>query len=804
MLLVALLATADAAPALAQTSSPAPPEGLTMTAEPMLGGSYRAGSWMAVLVRLQNDGPQIVGELRLSSTATAPSFSVAVALPTGSRQEHVIYAQVALGRYRVELLDGPTTIHSVTVTIETRAAQGLRTYILAERPELLVGGLTDALTLAGRGAPTVVSLTPAALPERALAWSSMDLLVWQDADSQALQGHRLEALRTWLAMGGHLLIVGGSTGVTTLGGFPADLLPYRPQTLVDVPAADLSAFAELPVTAGATSALAGRLERGSVLANSGDAVIAARAPFGRGSVTILGFDPGIPWIAESAVGPAVWARTLPAGAGPAAPLARSGDSFIVNALGNMPAVRLPQLFHLFVLLVAYVVAIGPINYAILRRRDRRELAWLTIPLTIAAFAVLAYVFGTSLRGPSVVINELAIVRGSTGADRGAGRVYIGVFSPGRASYDIQIGGNALVSAPFYEGGFMDSPARTLDILQGDPSIVRRFGVAFGSLRSFVAETSVATPLLQTELQVVGEVLSGTVTNSTTEPLSGVAVVYGGAVQYIGDMAAGETRSVDLAARGAPRSLTARLVPSSGSTDPEALRSQAARRAIVDHLQGGWNRDPDDTSSQFSDVGPTILTFKSGGPLEVSVDGTAEVIGETLYLLQARASVSGPVSLTESLLQRSVVASDAVEIFEEFGSFHFDRGTLSVEYRPAALEGTFQPTGLTFRIGSSSVAPGTIGEELPPLPADDQPDPDAPLAVNPGPDELEANFPRLQLFDVTTGTWVEFAAIGQHQTYQVADPARWLDQTATLRVRFVVRGTLMEPFAFEPRIMGTVE
>ena len=45
------------------------------------------------------------------------------------------------------------------------------------------------------------------------------------------------------------------------------------------------------------------------------------------------------------------------------------------------------------LLGAYILLIGPINYLVLRRLDRREWAWVTMPVLIVVFAVGAYGFG---------------------------------------------------------------------------------------------------------------------------------------------------------------------------------------------------------------------------------------------------------------------------------------------------------------------------------------------------------------------------------------------------------------------------
>ena len=74
-------------------------EGLTMEAKALLAGHARIGSWMAVSVRLKNDGPPIVGELRLGDDQGTTRYGVAVDLPTQSDKTYVLHAQPpAFGR----------------------------------------------------------------------------------------------------------------------------------------------------------------------------------------------------------------------------------------------------------------------------------------------------------------------------------------------------------------------------------------------------------------------------------------------------------------------------------------------------------------------------------------------------------------------------------------------------------------------------------------------------------------------------------------------------------------------------------
>jgi hypothetical protein len=74
---------------------------------------------------------------------------------------------------------------------------------------------------------------------------------------------------------------------------------------------------------------------------------------------------------------------------------------------------------LLLLLFGYIALIGPVNYLILRRLDRREWAWVTMPILIVGFAVGAYAFGSALRGSSVILNEVGIVRGAPDGTEGS-------------------------------------------------------------------------------------------------------------------------------------------------------------------------------------------------------------------------------------------------------------------------------------------------------------------------------------------------------------------------------------------------
>jgi len=788
---------------------------ITITVLPMLGGSFSPGAWAAVRVRIENHGPAVTGELRISASLQGTTtYGLPVQLPSGARQEHVLYGQMGAlsNRFVISLVSNGGAIESITAPVNRLDEGALAVYVIAEHPEAIVSSIRGAVTTANRTPPAVVAIAPTDLPARVEAWASVDRLVWQDVNSATLDGGQLEALRTWVSSGGQLVILGGSTGVASMGGFPADLLPYQPTRVVDVPTTDLQGLVgALPAEATPLPAVAGTLERGSLLAGSGNDAIAARAPYGQGSVALLGVDPSVSWLAGSAAADVFWSRALPPGAIRADPGQSSGDDFIVNALGNLPSVQLPRLDQLFLLIVAYIIAIGPLNYFILRRRDRREWAWLTMPAVIIAFAVTAYVFGVLIKGTDVIVNELAIVRGSAGTDRGVAQVYVGVFSPARASFDVKVGGNALISAPV-QGNFFrgdgGGTAQALDVLFGDPATLRGYGVGFGVLRGFRAEAAASTPRMDADLRLVGGVLEGTVTNASAESLPHVSLVYGNGVDVIGAMGPGETRAVRLEALGGgfPGRLSDRLFgdrPDPG--DPEAAREFIARRAMVQHLSGGFNDEFGFESTQTLGSGPVILAFRSGGTLDIDVGTSAQRLGETLFVLPGHVTVTGPVTFAGGLVGHALVEADALDAFEEGPAFTMGRGTMTVDYWPLGVEGAFNATGLSIRLDQGETTPPTAGGvELLPIPAAEQPDSGLPLASDPHPQAGQSEVPDLQLFDRAAGTWIEFQTPSIGRSYRIAEPERFVDSSGGLRVRFVGRESDSYYFSLTVRLEGTVE
>ncbi len=785
---------------------------LNMNARVLLQGHARAGTWTAIEVDLQNDGPQIRGELQMNGGDQSNArYAMAVDLPTNSRKTYVLHAQPpAFGRnVTVDLVADGQKIESVTVAYLVHDATQLVVGVVAELQAPLISQIKLPASPTGVD-PAIIPLTVADLPSRVEGWSVIDRLIWQDIDSNSLSPEQLDALRRWIAAGGRLVIVGGSAGIGTLSAFPDDILPYRPTATLDADPAVLSSLlGPAPTGAADVAAMAGALARGRALATSGDRAIAAELGYGAGRVTILGFDPTTSWLNESKAVEGLWRSTLPARISNGTLFV--DDSQLIQAVYQLPALALPPTEGLLAIIGAYILIIGPINYLILKRLDRRELAWVTMPILVLAFAGAAFGYGSLLKGTDVVVNEVAIVHGAPDATEATAQVYFGIFSPNRATYRVDVSGGALLASPI-SGDPFGQGTTTLDIIQGsgtaEPSAVRNLSVGTGSIRIVRAQVPVTAPRMRANLRLVDGNLTGTFENASEEALENVAIVLGSSVVVLGNVPAHESRDVRLVIRENPfgASLADQIVGASFNTNsPEAVR-RSIRYQIVNQLtfdpMGMFN-------NTLSADQAVIMAFGRNQVLDIKLGSeTPRQNGNVLYYVPVPIGIQGHVAFSADLMRSTVIEADALFSKERF-FLQLGQGKATIAYQPIPFDGSFSATriglGLTSGGGLGALGGGKDIEPVAEIPvACTDSNNTLPEGCQPRRDDF---LPEVEIFDRTgDGAWLRLPRMSSDTPYNLLDPERYADPTTgQVLVRFVNDNPeLQAGFGFQLVLEGDVE
>jgi hypothetical protein len=531
--------------------------GLTMQAEAAYQGFVKYGEWLPIWVTLENSGPDLDGEVQVSITGGSGSsvYAVSVPMPSGARKRVPVYIIPNNFSYEVEAqyVVGGDAAGNAKATVWPRMNSFYFTGVISEERGAL--SLLSALILPSRVNRTfqLVDVALAELPDRTEALRSFDTLILNDVDTSNLSNEQKAALEGWVRMGGRLVLGGGPGAARTLSGLPEVLVPMAPGNLLeldDLP--ELAAYAQtLPIRApGPFLVTAGEARAGRTVVQQDGVILLQEAGVGVGVVDFIALDlAGYPFDAWTGT-TSFWEQLLTPGSAypdwlpPDVPARQMKADQMNYALSNLPALDLPSVRVLAFLLGFYVVLVGPVNYYVLRWRNRLHWAWLTIPVITLVFTGGTFTVGYAMKGSDVILNKLSLVElrpdGSAQTT-----TYFGLFSPAQQAYHLRVNGGYLLSpiSQTYDpwGGSNPNIAQSsLNFLQGDPAVVRGLSVGQWSMQSFQSEAVWSDfGVVFAEMRFGTGELSGTIRNGSRYTLRDAVLVMGTRFTRLGDIPAGQ-------------------------------------------------------------------------------------------------------------------------------------------------------------------------------------------------------------------------------------------------------------------------
>ena len=453
-------------------------------------GKIREASWFPIVVELYNDGPSFDAVIEIWSGGPGQIGDekyvreVPVELPTNTRKRIVVPMFASGGRFGSSQWNGRLTgggrkPEERTATTETVA---LESTIMGALPRNF-GGSPTFPELKQRGRtdldPKVARFTVDTFPDNPITLEGLNAIYLNSEKAPDLRAPQVTALLGWVRAGGHLIVA--TESVSDINGVPwlKQFLPMELTDARDVPI-DQEVLGYVRSTPGGTEELQTTPRRprriiqqsGNVYANIEEdstfrdarmsvatgtvkdglpplfAVdnlpLAVQAPRGRGKITLLTFsperEPFRSWKAKSYF----WAKIagIPGHfLNSMEPVGFSGGVSIDGVFGALIDSRqikkLPVTW-LLLLLVVYLVVIGPFDQWWLKKIGKQMLTWITFPTYVVLFSLLIYFIGYKLRAGETEWNELNIVdvlpRGEKVDLRG--RTYISIYSSRNATYPI--------------------------------------------------------------------------------------------------------------------------------------------------------------------------------------------------------------------------------------------------------------------------------------------------------------------------------------------------------------------------------
>jgi len=590
-------------------------------------GTYRVSHWFPVNVTVSNDGPDIQGviEWHFPGMRDNVTFKRVVDLPRGAQKRLVLnaFAKDFARAGEVRLVVDETIIVEERVRLVPIEIEQYVVGVVSGDSALLSS--LASMKFNNRTSTTVTHLSPELLPEEAMALAGIDALFIHDITTTNLTPAQRAALELWISLGGQLVVSGGANAERTVPGL-ADLLPVTVEGLTaDVTLASLGKMVPRERETLPTSATVSRVELQPDAQEVDDAGLIVTRSQGAGQVIFSRFDLNIlrAWTGE----PTLWARVIESSMSfEPGTLYRWRDDNLVQEVVQFPGLELPSFGILVLFILFYVVIIGPLNFLMLRRMRRSELAWITVPAIVLLFVGGTYGVGTLIRGNRPRVVQVAIVQGFENTTHAQATEFIGLFSPRRDTYTLTLTPDALVSQ---ERLGWDNSAYASVVWTDGGTELRDLLVDVSSLRTAIAEHDVDVPFqVSSNLQRQQGEVRGEVQNLGSEPLPDAMIVYGSTQQRLGTLAPGAGHEVVLERnRG-------NFPGFSNSDDDEAMFNRRRILSILDEPDQFGRFGPNAPMGGLDDNGIYLLSWHEQPLSTVQIDGTAAPQdGLTLYVIR---------------------------------------------------------------------------------------------------------------------------------------------------------------------------
>jgi hypothetical protein len=606
-------------PTAAGAAAPAP---ISLTVEPGFNGFYKGNRWLPVSVELQNSGPatEVTIEMQQQwvNTEALNRSTLSTQLPGASRR-----------RYELSVL--PVVFGSggrLVTRVERRGAPAIRQesdlreigqgeqLVLLINPEEGALSVPPAIRRAIRGpnqmAPIhVASMKPERAPERWIGYDPVDALVLGDVTEQSLSVPQQRAIGEWVATGGTLIVSGGADAARLRSRFFQELLPVevlgtKTLNLSGAGLPDAVATVTRPRPGARTTPL--QVSEALALGHAGDETpLVVMGRKGLGQVIFVALDVTRPPFRGSDAGAAVW-RGILTSAQTGADLLdivrqRHLDPSIAvygvspnlgEACFQLSQLQAPPSSGVALFLLAYIVCLVPVNYAVLRRRDRKEWAWVTTPAIVLAFTLFAYLFGYGMKGSQIRLARANVVETWSGEGLGTSFGYTGLFSPRKTRYEIAAEPPAILSPVGNEQG--------VKLVHEESVRLAEIPIDMWSMRLFRVEAPVSLGRgVSVRWEGAGDSRKAIVTNGTPYDLEECAYL-GGRLpgmpyRSVGALRRGETRAIGPVKAGGVALDNLISLDRQGKGDLDRMKTSMLRAvsgnrmSLASPILVGWVRQP---------------------------------------------------------------------------------------------------------------------------------------------------------------------------------------------------------------------
>lgn len=707
LLLPLMLALCIAFQTLGGTVGAAPAtSGVELQIQAGIDGKTKEGRWFPVKFTLTSPSEDINGDLVVQMVSPTGGKDIAyvkrVELPKQSTKTvWMALPGMALNSRNnvVKLYQGPVDGGTLVPIakgkdyIETAAMRSTQVGVLARDPDTL--NFLSLLNTQGYDV-SVSRLNVADFPAETMMLDGLDVIALNDIASDQLGPEQVQAINGWVARGGSLILAGGAGYSRTAKAFES-LSPVTYQgtsSLSELNSLENLAAKELTLT-GPFTVSSAAVKSGNVLAQEGQIPLLVNKEVEKGRVWYIGYDLSLQPLASWTGNPMLWEQVLQ----PRLVTTASKSGFQANIMNRywdlqyildfFPSMNTPSFFLLLTLFLVYVLIAAPLLYLLLKRWDKREWAWVVIPVLSIVSSI--GIFGVGASDKSSVMTHTLNTLELSGNGQGTRSAATAVFVPSGGTYELQLPKSAQVLSFSDNRGSMNPNGQlagtTDQYLYMEPEAARLVwtDVPYWSVRKALVEHAESEPLGKFDVaaSIDNNGIKGEVTNQTKSDLTNVSLIYNRQLFAVGDLKAGEKKAISGSINTMPQGYVdfgQMMFPFSPAGGPDAFNRE--RQMVNSYINRLWN---------------------TGAGVETMVIGWSKD-HESLYQVNGRKTQSDQLNMWVQEVKLQVVQGDKIFIpygylnpsivqnnlqqmySEPDGNMYVGNGDFTFEYKLPVIQG----------------------------------------------------------------------------------------------------------------------
>lgn len=515
--------------------------------------SYIVEKVTPMTATLTNNGEAFQGEFQVkvytyentdSGFQKYALYSQKMELPEGATKQ--VSMELGLNTVRrfmeVSLVDeGGNVVFQKHVPVDALSPETVAVGVLSEQPaqvQYLAGMNLSEKT-------SVFFLDRDTFPESQSVMENFAVLIIDDFDTATLGDAQKKALKNWVDNGGLLVLGTGVQAQKVLSGLDfVDVSLNGTQSVSGISAPDGTALSlSAPLTVAGISA-----EKASVKWEANGTPLTSLMPYGGGYVLLNHFALGLAPFANMPQQTAVL-KGLCSGLYDAE--GENAGAEITNQLryaaNSFPSVTGNSIVVIFLAVGIYIVLAGPVMYLVLKKKDRRELGWITIPVLSVVFLGVVFLLAGRSTYHNGMISTKAIVEMEEGSSVGEAQIAMAMKVPGNG--DVTLESELPIPVqPQLDNGWYDGNGKAEEIdykvTTGDgTNIVFYDNMAWETNFVGASATLELGGSVTSNVAFDGEKVVGTVTNGTSVNFMDAYLKLDYIYIPLGELPAGETMEV---------------------------------------------------------------------------------------------------------------------------------------------------------------------------------------------------------------------------------------------------------------------